>query len=104
MVLQSLRAIDHGLLLASLALLIVLGARYPWLVIQHLRLRRRGMAREAALLASALPPDDRLPHILVQIPTFNESSVIRRCATAAGKLDWPRDRLHLQFLDDSTDG
>ena len=47
-------------------------------------------------------PDD-LPRVLVQLPVFNEPTVVERALSAAGALDWPRDRLKIQLLDDSTD-
>jgi cellulose synthase/poly-beta-1,6-N-acetylglucosamine synthase-like glycosyltransferase len=49
----------------------------------------------------ALPDDP--PHVLVQIPVYNEPLVVERALNAAGALDWPRDRLTIQLLDDSTD-
>jgi cellulose synthase/poly-beta-1,6-N-acetylglucosamine synthase-like glycosyltransferase len=49
-----------------------------------------------------LPPDE-LPHVLVQIPVYNEPLVVERALTAACALDWPRERLTVQLLDDSTD-
>jgi len=55
----------------------------------------------AAPVAATLPAD--LPHVLVQIPVFNEPSVVERALLAAAALDWPRDRLSIQLLDDSTD-
>ena len=69
----------------------------------HHRLKKRGLAREKALLATPLPPDVELPHVVVQIPSFNEGPVLRRGVEAAARLDWPRDKLHIQVLDDSTD-
>lgn len=51
--------------------------------------------------APALPED--LPRVLVQIPVYNEPVVVERAVKAAGALDWPRDRLKIQLLDDSTD-
>src|SRR5205085_1995107 len=68
-------------------------------------LRRRGpaLADEARLLATPLPPDSQLPDVLVQIPTFNEGQLIRGVCDAVAALDWPRERLHVQVLDDSTD-
>lgn len=48
------------------------------------------------------PPDD-LPRVLIQIPVYNEPLVVERAVAAAGALDWPRDRLTIQLLDDSTD-
>jgi len=49
----------------------------------------------------ALPED--LPRVLVQIPVYNEPLVIDRVLGSAAALDWPRDRLVIQLLDDSTD-
>jgi cellulose synthase/poly-beta-1,6-N-acetylglucosamine synthase-like glycosyltransferase len=49
------------------------------------------------------PLPDELPQVLVQIPVYNEPAVVERAAKAAGMLDWPRDRLKIQILDDSTD-
>jgi cellulose synthase/poly-beta-1,6-N-acetylglucosamine synthase-like glycosyltransferase len=55
--------------------------------------------------ADAVPPalPDELPHVLVQIPVYNEPLVVERALAAAGALDWPRERLTIQLLDDSTD-
>ena len=47
--------------------------------------------------------DADLPHVLVQIPVYNEPLVVERALESAGGLDWPRDRLTIQLLDDSTD-
>lgn len=44
-----------------------------------------------------------LPKVTVQLPVFNEYFVIRRLLDAVGKLDYPKDRLQIQVLDDSTD-
>jgi cellulose synthase/poly-beta-1,6-N-acetylglucosamine synthase-like glycosyltransferase len=74
-----------------------------YMVLLHHRLKPAGLARERTLLATALPPDAALPHVVVQIPSFNEGPVVRRGVEAAAKLDWPRDKLHIQILDDSTD-
>lgn len=74
-----------------------------YMVVLHHSLKRAGLAREQALLATPLPPDAELPHVVVQIPSFNEGPVLRRGVEAAARLDWPRDKLHIQVLDDSTD-
>ena len=60
------------------------------------------MVRERELLGLPLPPDAQLPAVLIQIPTFNEGTLVRRTLAAAMALDWPRDRLQVQVLDDST--
>ncbi len=46
---------------------------------------------------------DRLPVVTVQLPIFNEQYVIDRLVDACCRLDYPRDRLEIQVLDDSTD-
>lgn len=51
----------------------------------------------------AVPLPEDLPRVLVQIPVYNEPLVVERAMVAAGALDWPRDRLAIQLLDDSTD-
>lgn len=63
--------------------------------------RDRGLEREEAV--QRLPLPDELPHVLIQLPTFNEPEVVERSLEAAAAIDWPRDRLHIQLLDDSTD-
>ncbi|KAG8637967.1 xyloglucan glycosyltransferase 4 [Manihot esculenta] len=44
------------------------------------------------------------PMVLVQIPMCNEREVYAQSISAACQLDWPRDRLLIQVLDDSDDG
>ncbi|MBP6768443.1 MAG: glycosyltransferase [Reyranella sp.] len=51
--------------------------------------------------APSLPED--LPRVLVQVPVYNEPLVVERSMAAMGALDWPRDRLTIQLLDDSND-
>ena len=100
--LHLLGQLNHAALLLSLALLWAIGIPWAWTVVQHLRFRRAGLAREARLLETALPPDRDLPHVLVQIPTYNEGHLIHDVVAAVANFDWPRDRLHIQVLDDST--
>ena len=47
--------------------------------------------------------ESELPAITVQLPMFNEDAVAERCIDATCKIDYPRDRLQIQVLDDSTD-
>ncbi len=54
-------------------------------------------------LPRAFVPEADLPHVLVQLPVFNEHEIAVGAMQAAASLDWPRDRLHVQVLDDSTD-
>ncbi len=47
--------------------------------------------------------DEELPVVTVQLPCFNERYVIERLIEAVCKLDYPREKLEIQVLDDSTD-
>ena len=47
--------------------------------------------------------EDALPLITVQLPLFNELYVVERLLSAVTAIDYPRDRLEIQVLDDSTD-
>ncbi len=72
---------------------------------------RAWLALAAARARAVLPPSshpvpagrDDLPRVCVQLPLYNERTVARRVIAAAAGLDWPRDRLEVQVLDDSTD-
>jgi cellulose synthase/poly-beta-1,6-N-acetylglucosamine synthase-like glycosyltransferase len=44
-----------------------------------------------------------LPRITVQLPIFNEQFVVDRLVDSICKLDYPKDKLDIQVLDDSTD-
>src|SRR3954451_17019899 len=44
-----------------------------------------------------------LPRVTVQLPIFNEQFVIDRLVDAVCKMDYPREKLDIQVLDDSTD-
>ena len=50
----------------------------------------------------ALQPD-AYPPVVVQLPMFNEREVCRQVIDAACELEWPKGRLMVQVLDDSTD-
>jgi len=43
------------------------------------------------------------PRVTVQLPAYNERYTIERLINAVARFDYPRDRLQVQVLDDSTD-
>jgi cellulose synthase/poly-beta-1,6-N-acetylglucosamine synthase-like glycosyltransferase len=43
------------------------------------------------------------PKVTVQLPVYNERYVVERLIDAAAKLNYPKDLLEIQLLDDSTD-
>jgi hypothetical protein len=75
------------------------GAHRAHLVWQCARHRR--FLTEAA--RTRVVPEADLPSVTVQLPLYNEATVVARLLDAAGQLDYPRDRLEIQILDDSTD-
>jgi cellulose synthase/poly-beta-1,6-N-acetylglucosamine synthase-like glycosyltransferase len=54
---------------------------------------------------SSNPPNhfDELPQVTIQLPIFNEQFVIDRLVEAVCALEYPREKLEIQVLDDSTD-
>ena len=51
------------------------------------------------------PPQEfaELPRVTVQLPIFNEQYVVDRLLQAVCRLEYPREKLDFQLLDDSTD-
>lgn len=69
------------------------------LLVQHLRLAIRAWRYQPpALILNGVQPD-----ILLQIPLYNEATSVEGALASALALDWPRDKLTIQLLDDSTD-
>ena len=83
------------LLSVSLVMLFALSCNLLGLSIAFLRSRRAPPRYEPATEIS------EYPRVLVQLPAFNEGMLIERAIRAAA-MDWPRDRLTIQVLDDST--
>ena len=51
------------------------------------------------------PPSgfDKLPRVTIQLPIYNERYVVERLLETVTRIDYPRDLLEIQLLDDSTD-
>jgi cellulose synthase/poly-beta-1,6-N-acetylglucosamine synthase-like glycosyltransferase len=47
--------------------------------------------------------EEELPRVTVQLPLFNEMYVVERLLESVAKLDYPKNKLEIQVLDDSTD-
>ena len=51
-----------------------------------------------------IPFDElNVPHVTIQLPLYNEKYVVERLIDCICKLDYPKDKLEIQVLDDSTD-
>ncbi|HKB07455.1 MAG TPA: cellulose synthase family protein, partial [Candidatus Polarisedimenticolia bacterium] len=84
-----------ALYLAILTILALYGGHRAYLL--YLYRRHRGERHRVYRL-------DSLPPVTVQLPIYNERYVVERLIRAVCALDYPRDRLEIQVLDDSDDG
>jgi cellulose synthase/poly-beta-1,6-N-acetylglucosamine synthase-like glycosyltransferase len=78
-----------------LSILAIYGWHRYYLV--YLYMKNKGRAPEP------LPPPTVLPRVTVQLPIFNEMYVADRLIDAVCDMDYPRELLQIQVLDDSTD-
>jgi len=83
---------SYYLVLLALA---VYGFHRMMMVYLYYRNRGRGPVASGSL--------DPLPVVTVQLPIFNERYVVERLITAVAALEYPRELLEIQVLDDSTD-
>src|SRR5688572_16971344 len=84
--------------IAVIAVVCVYGLHRYWMVFAFLRRRKAASNQEPAQRFS------ELPRVTVQLPMFNERRVAQRITEAACAIDYPRERLQIQVLDDSNDG
>ncbi|MGH9393267.1 MAG: glycosyltransferase, partial [Terriglobales bacterium] len=92
-------AFDMALLIpyfTVLAILAFYGFHRYTLVFLYYRHRKRRALDPAKRFAE-------LPMVTVQLPIYNEQYVVERLVESVCQLDYPRDRLEIQLLDDSTD-
>lgn len=82
-----------------LLLLCGYGVHRAHLVLVCLRYRARLQKPPSA----AQLPDSELPMVTVQLPLYNEATVVARLLQAVARIDYPRDRFEVQVLDDSSD-
>ncbi|MFQ3670793.1 MAG: cellulose synthase family protein [Verrucomicrobiia bacterium] len=73
----------------------VYGLHRLWMIVTYLRYRHQAekVGREPEVW----------PRVTIQLPLYNERYVAGRLLESVGRLDYPRDRLEVQVLDDSTD-
>src|SRR5205814_1349317 len=69
-----------------------------------LRLRKK-----LSTLREGVPPiafdakAEDLPHVTIQLPLYNEATVVARLLEHTARMAYPREKLEIQVLDDSTD-
>src|SRR5580765_5063643 len=90
--------IDTSVLLAYFFVLSILGM-YGW----HRYFLVHEYRKNADRVPGPPPPMPNPPVVTVQLPIFNEMYVVDRLIDAVCAIDYPKDRLEIQVLDDSTD-
>jgi cellulose synthase/poly-beta-1,6-N-acetylglucosamine synthase-like glycosyltransferase len=97
--LYQVNAFDLALLIPYFIVLVILAAygghRY-WLVYLYYKHKKKKTTEPPAHF-------ETLPRVTVQLPIYNEQYVVDRLLDAVCRLDYPKDKLDIQLLDDSTD-
>ena len=87
------------LILASYFFVLLILAVYGWhryyLVYMYMKHKHEQPVPKGAF--------DELPIVTIQLPLYNEMYVVDRLVDAVCQIDYPRERLEIQVLDDSTD-
>ncbi len=79
-----------------LMLVLTIYAAHAYLMLYLYRKNRIHLSKTTLLMTE-------WPRVTVQLPIYNERYVVERLIQAACALDYPRDLLEIQVLDDSTD-
>ena len=69
------------------------------LLLNYLRARKK----EDTCPKFDLTNPDETPHVTIQLPVYNEMYVMERLLNCMAEIDYPKDKLEIQVLDDSTD-
>jgi cellulose synthase/poly-beta-1,6-N-acetylglucosamine synthase-like glycosyltransferase len=89
---------------AVLLLLAMYGLHRSHLVLTCLRYRAKLKALREGAPPLPLDTDPAgLPHVTIQLPLYNEATVVARLLEHTSRIVYPRSKLEIQVLDDSTD-
>jgi len=94
-----LQPFDYAILVPYFAVLIVLSfyGLHRYHMIRGYMKYRKQMPTEAP------QKFEQLPRVTIQLPLYNEQYVVERLLEETSKVDYPRELLQIQVLDDSTD-
>lgn len=90
-------------LVPIVAVYLLLMTLLSFYVLNYLYLAFTGWKYRHELRRPSPAPPIRWPRVTVQLPIYNEWYVAARLVEAAAALDYPRELLEIQVLDDSTD-
>ncbi|WP_299002491.1 glycosyltransferase [uncultured Tenacibaculum sp.] len=83
----------------SLVLILLYALAQFNLLINYLKARKK---QDNSLKFDFSNPNE-IPYVTIQLPVFNELYVMERLLNNIAKLEYPREKLEIQVLDDSTD-
>ena len=94
-----LQPFDYAILVPYFAILIILSfyGLHRYHMIRGYWKHRKAMPTEAPQRF------EQLPRVTIQLPIYNEQYVVERLVEEVSKIDYPRELLQIQVLDDSTD-
>ena len=78
--------------------IVFFGLSQAWLALNYQRSKNKSEFLKPIVIWPGV-----LPSVLMQLPIYNERYVVERLLRAVALLDYPRDKLTIQLLDDSTD-
>lgn len=84
-----------GTYFAILTVLSIYGAHRLWMLVLYFRHKKD--------VPQPKGDSNYLPHVTVQLAIFNEINVVERLVDSVIRMDWPKEKLEIQLLDDSTD-
>jgi cellulose synthase/poly-beta-1,6-N-acetylglucosamine synthase-like glycosyltransferase len=87
----------------ALFLLFLYGINCYVMIHLHRRRVKRMLQADDEVWRRWQQPGQDLPVITVQLPIYNERYVVQRLIDAVVRLEYPREKLEIQVLDDSTD-
>ncbi|MFQ5961295.1 MAG: cellulose synthase family protein [Candidatus Methylomirabilales bacterium] len=87
----------------ALILLFLYGINCYIMIFLHRRAKEQNLQHDEEVWKAWQTTKRELPHVTVQLPIYNERYVIQRLIDSVVRLDYPKDRLGIQVLDDSTD-
>lgn len=92
---EAIKTIVLFLYFTILTVLSVYGAHRLWMLILYFRHKKDEPQPTGG--------PDFVPMVTVQLAVFNEMNVVERLMDYVVRMDWPREKLEIQMLDDSTD-
>lgn len=89
--------------LLSLLLVLFYALAQLNLLFNYLKALKKNKKEEEKCLKFDLSNIDEIPYVTIQLPVYNEKYVMKRLLENIAKIDYPREKLEIQVLDDSTD-